>query len=73
MAIVRWDPAREVDSLQSEVNRLFDTTFGGRPANGGPLWRIVDATDREAGRAASTAGFSRVSAIQSRFPGLDLT
>lgn len=34
MAIVRWDPAREVDSLQSEVNRLFDTFFGGRPANG---------------------------------------
>jgi HSP20 family protein len=34
MAIVRWDPNREVDSLQSEVNRLFDTFFGGRPANG---------------------------------------
>jgi HSP20 family protein len=34
MAIVRWDPTREVDSLQSEVNRLFDTFFGGRPANG---------------------------------------
>jgi HSP20 family protein len=34
MAIVRWDPNREVDSLQSEMNRLFDTFFGGRPANG---------------------------------------
>jgi HSP20 family protein len=34
MAIVRWDPTREVDSLQSEVNRLFDTFFGGGPANG---------------------------------------
>jgi HSP20 family protein len=34
MAIVRWDPAPEVDSLQSEMNRLFDTFFGGRPANG---------------------------------------
>src|SRR5215213_559415 len=34
MAIVRWDPTREVDSLQSEMNRLFDTFFGGRPANG---------------------------------------
>ena len=34
MAIVRWDPSREVDSLQSEMNRLFDTFFGGRPANG---------------------------------------
>ena len=34
MALVRWDPTREVDSLQSEVNRLFDTFFGGRPADG---------------------------------------
>jgi len=34
MAIVRWDPTREVDSLQSEVNRLFDTFFGGQPTNG---------------------------------------
>jgi HSP20 family protein len=29
MALVRWDPAREVDTLQGEVNRLFDTFFGG--------------------------------------------
>jgi HSP20 family protein len=28
MAIVRWDPARELDSLQSEFNRLFDTFLG---------------------------------------------
>jgi HSP20 family protein len=34
MALVRWDPTREVDSLQSEMNRLFDTFFGGRPTNG---------------------------------------
>jgi HSP20 family protein len=33
MALVRWDPAREVDSLQSEVNRLFDAFFGGNEAN----------------------------------------
>ena len=31
MAIVRFDPTREVDSLQSEVNRVFDAFFG----NGG--------------------------------------
>ena len=31
--LVRWDPAAEVDSLQSEMNRLFDGFFGGR-ANG---------------------------------------
>ena len=28
MALVRWDPGREVDTLQSEVNRIFDTFFG---------------------------------------------
>ena len=44
MAIVRWDPAREVDSLQSEVNRRFDTFFGGRPATGG-LRRWVPPMD----------------------------
>jgi HSP20 family protein len=27
--LVRWDPAVEVDSLQSEVNRLFDSFFNG--------------------------------------------
>lgn len=35
MAIVRWDPAYEVDSLQSEVNRIFDGFLGtGRQSNG---------------------------------------
>jgi HSP20 family protein len=28
VAIVRWDPSRELDSLQSEFNRLFDTFLG---------------------------------------------
>ena len=28
MALVRWEPARELDTLQGEVNRLFDTFFG---------------------------------------------
>jgi HSP20 family protein len=50
MAIVRWDPAREVDSLQSEVNRIFDTFFGGRPANGAlrrwvPPMDLVESDD----------------------------
>jgi len=30
MALVRWDPARELDTLQSDVNRLFDGFFGRR-------------------------------------------
>src|SRR5436190_8573589 len=44
MALVRWEQNREVDSLQSEVNRLFDTFFGGQPANKG-LRRWVPAMD----------------------------
>jgi HSP20 family protein len=28
MALVRWDPGRELDSLQTDVNRLFDSFFG---------------------------------------------
>jgi HSP20 family protein len=35
MTLVRWDPGREVDTLQSEVNRIFDAFFGGRTGNGG--------------------------------------
>jgi HSP20 family protein len=38
MALVRWDPAREVDSLQSEMNRLFDTFFGGNDTRGVRRW-----------------------------------
>lgn len=42
MALVRWEPARELDSLQSDMNRLFDSFFGrreaGRAANGTGRW-----------------------------------
>jgi HSP20 family protein len=39
MALVRWDPIRELDSLQGDMNRLFDRFFEGRPANGtGRRW-----------------------------------
>jgi HSP20 family protein len=34
MAIVRFDPARELDSLQGDMNRLFDRFFEGRTTNG---------------------------------------
>ena len=27
MALVRWEPVRELDSIQSEMNRLFNTFF----------------------------------------------
>lgn len=32
MAIVRWDPARDLDSLQGDMNQLFDSFFGRRDA-----------------------------------------
>jgi len=34
MALVRWDPIRELDSLQGDMNRLFDRFFDNRTANG---------------------------------------
>ena len=45
MALVRWDPTREVDTPQSEVNRLFDAFFGGGPGDGGAMRRWVPAMD----------------------------
>ena len=42
MALVRWEPAREIGSLQHEMNRLFSTFFdtptGSGPVNGGRRW-----------------------------------
>ena len=41
MTIVRWEPLRELNSLQSEMNRLFNTVFdtpSGGPANGLRRW-----------------------------------
>jgi HSP20 family protein len=47
MALIRWEPAREVASLQQEMNRLFSTFFD-TPAtggNGGTVRRWVPAMD----------------------------
>jgi HSP20 family protein len=38
MALVRWDPIRELDSLQGDMNRLFDRFFEGRPSGTGRRW-----------------------------------
>jgi HSP20 family protein len=38
MAIVRWDPARELDTLQTEFNRMFDTFAGVRPEARARRW-----------------------------------
>jgi HSP20 family protein len=47
MALIRWEPAREINSLQSEMNRLFNTFFdtptSGR--NGGDVRRWVPSMD----------------------------
>ena len=48
MALIRWEPAREVASLQQEMNRLFSSFFdtptpGG--GNSGTLRRWVPAMD----------------------------
>jgi HSP20 family protein len=48
MTIVRWEPLRELGTLQSEMNRLFNTVFdtpGGNGGSGGTLRRWMPAMD----------------------------
>jgi HSP20 family protein len=45
MALIRWEPTRELTSLQSEMNRLFNTFFDVPPSNGGAVRRWVPAMD----------------------------
>jgi HSP20 family protein len=48
MALVTWQPVRELDSLQGEVNRLFDAFFGngnGSGAGRGAGRRWIPAMD----------------------------
>ena len=45
MTLVRWEPTREVDSLQSEVNRVFDAFFGAGAGNATRARRWVPAMD----------------------------
>jgi HSP20 family protein len=51
MALIRWEPAREINSLQQEMNRLFSTFFdtpaaaGAGAGNGGGLRRWIPAMD----------------------------
>ena len=35
MAITRWDPFRELNTLQNQMNRLFQDNFGGAVARQG--------------------------------------
>jgi HSP20 family protein len=47
MALVRWEPVRELSSLQNEMNRLFNTFFDApaTPGNGGGVRRWVPSMD----------------------------
>ncbi len=47
MALVRWDPVRDLDSLQSDMNRLFDRFFStGSDGNGnGSVRRWIPPMD----------------------------
>jgi HSP20 family protein len=47
MAVIRWEPAREISSLQQEVNRLFGTFFDAPagPGNGIGARRWIPAMD----------------------------
>lgn len=48
MAIVRWDPWRELAAMQEEMGRLFERTFGGlKPAKGIRWAPAVDMYDRD--------------------------
>jgi hypothetical protein len=51
MALVRWDPARQLDTFQSDLDRVFDAFFGGRTANGTtrrwvPAMDLVETDDQ---------------------------
>jgi HSP20 family protein len=46
MAIVRWEPLRDLASIQNEMNRLFGTVFDTpTPGNGNTLRRWMPAMD----------------------------
>jgi HSP20 family protein len=46
MALVRWEPVRELNTLQNEMNRLFNTLFDApAPGDGGSLRRWIPAMD----------------------------
>jgi HSP20 family protein len=49
MALIRWEPVRELNTIQSEVNRLFNTLFDSPTASNGSgaqtLRRWIPAMD----------------------------
>ena len=45
MAVIRWEPTRELHSIQQDVNRLLGTFFDTPTARGGALRRWIPAMD----------------------------
>jgi HSP20 family protein len=49
MALIRWEPVRELHTMQNEMNRLFNTFFDsptpGNGGNGGSVRRWIPAMD----------------------------
>jgi HSP20 family protein len=46
MALIRWEPARELGTIQTEMNRLFNSFFDTpTPTNGAQLRRWIPAMD----------------------------
>ena len=48
MALIRWEPVREINTIQSEMNRLFNTFFetsGGQGTSAGTSLRWLPAMD----------------------------
>jgi HSP20 family protein len=49
MALIRWEPVRELNTIQSEMNRLFNTLFdapgGGTGGNGAAMRRWIPPMD----------------------------
>ncbi len=45
MALIRWEPVRELNTIQSEMNRLFNTFFESPQSGGTQLRRWIPAMD----------------------------
>ena len=45
MTIVRWEPLRELGTLQTEMNRLFNTVFDGPTPSGATMRRWMPPMD----------------------------
>ena len=45
MAIIRWDPFREMTSVQNQFNRLMDQMWGGRQESWLPAVDVFDKQD----------------------------